>query len=82
MFYNTPKTSLVIEKYVEGTTEPMKGVTFLVTNSSGEFVGKTNGEFVTDENGRIEITDLTPGETISVKELRTLEGYILDNRAT
>ncbi|MDE7262686.1 MAG: hypothetical protein K2N78_11610, partial [Oscillospiraceae bacterium] len=80
VFYNTPKTSLVIEKYVEGTTEPMKGVTFLVTNSSGEFVGKSNGEYVTGENGRIEITNLTPGETISVKEIKTLEGYILDSQ--
>ena len=80
VFYNIPKTSLVIEKYVEGTTDPIKGVTFLVTNSSGEFVGKSNGEYVTDGNGRIEITDLTPGETISAKEIKTLEGYILDSQ--
>ena len=34
-FYNTPSTTLVIEKYIEGTTTPIKGVTFLVTDSSG-----------------------------------------------
>ncbi|MDE7262236.1 MAG: hypothetical protein K2N78_09300, partial [Oscillospiraceae bacterium] len=79
-FYNTPSSTLVIEKYVEGTNEPMKGVTFLVTDSSGAFVGKTNGEYTTAENGRIEITNLTPGETISVKEIKTLEGYILDTQ--
>ena len=79
-FYNTPNSTLVIEKYVEGTSEPLKGVTFLVTDSSGAFVGKANGEYVTDENGRIEIPGLTPGETISVKEIKTLEGYILDTQ--
>jgi len=77
-FYNIPSTSLVIEKYAEGTNEPLKGVTFLVTNSSGAFVGKTNGEYITDENGRIEITGLTPGETITAKEIKGLDGYILD----
>ena len=79
-FYNTPNSTLVIEKYVEGTNEPLKGVTFLVTDSSGAFVGKANGEYVTDENGRIEISGLTPGETVTVKEIRTLEGYILDTQ--
>ena len=77
-FYNIPSTSLVIEKYAEGTNEPLKGVTFLVTDSSGAFVGKSNGEYVTDENGRIEITGITPGETITAKEIKGLEGYILD----
>ena len=37
-FYNTPSTTLVIEKYIEGTTTPLKGVTFLVTDSSGTLV--------------------------------------------
>ena len=49
-FTNTPSTTLVIEKYIEGTTTPLKGVTFLVTDSSGAVVGNSNGEFVTDEN--------------------------------
>lgn len=79
-FYNTPNSTLVIEKYAEGTNEPLKGVTFLVTDSSGAFVGKANGEYVTDENGRIEISGLTPGETVTVKEIKTLEGYILDTQ--
>jgi len=37
-FTNTPSTTLVIEKYIEGTTTPLKGVTFLVTDSSGAVV--------------------------------------------
>ena len=46
-FTNTPSTTLVIEKYIEGTTTPLKGVTFLVTDSSGAVVGRSNGEFIT-----------------------------------
>ena len=78
-FYNIPSTTLVIEKYAEGTTTPLKGVTFLVTNSSGAFVGKNNGEYITDENGRIEITGLTPGDTITAKEIKAIDGYVLDS---
>ena len=77
-FYNTPSTTLVIEKYIEGTTTPLEGVTFLVTDSSGAVVGPSNGEFITDENGRIVITDLKPGTTITAREVKTLEGYVLD----
>ena len=77
-FYNTPSTTLVIEKYIEGTTTPLKGVTFLVTDSSGEVVGPSNGEYITDENGRIVIDGLEPGTTVTAREVKTLEGYVLD----
>ena len=49
------RRNIVIEKYIEGTTTPLKVVTFLVTDSSGQIVGSSNGEFITDENGRIVI---------------------------
>lgn len=77
-FYNTPSTTLVIEKYIEGTTTPLKGVTFLVTDSSGAVVGPSNGEYITDENGRIVIDGLEPGTTVTAREVKTLEGYVLD----
>ena len=77
-FYNTPSTTLVIEKYIEGTTTPLKGVTFLVTDSSGAVVGPSNGEYITDENGRIVIDGLEPGTTVTARETKTLEGYVLD----
>mgnify|MGYP000556192440 CR=1 FL=1 len=77
-FTNTPSTTLVIEKYIEGTTTPLKGVTFLVTDSSGAVVGNSNGEFITDENGRIVLNDLTPGTTVTAREVKALEGYVLD----
>ena len=76
---NTTKSEAkVIEKYIEGTTTPLEGVTFLVTDSSGAVVGPSNGEYITDENGRIVIDDLEPGTTITAREVKTLEGYVLD----
>ena len=77
-FTNTPSTTLVIEKYIEGTTTPLKGVTFLVTDSSGAVVGNSNGEFITDENGRVVINDLIPGTTVTAREVKTAEGFVLD----
>ena len=50
----------------------------MVTESNGQVVGSSNGEFVTDENGRIVIEGLEPGITIIAKEIRTLEGFVLD----
>ena len=77
-FTNTPSTTLVIEKYIEGTTTPLKGVTFLVTDSSGAVVGNSNGEFITDENGRVVIHDLEPGTTVMAREVKTADGFVLD----
>ena len=70
--------TLIIQKYVDGTTDPIQGVTFLVTDSSGAFVGQNNGLYTTDKNGRIAITGLTPGVTITAKETKTADGYVLD----
>ena len=78
-FTNTPSTTLVIEKYIEGTTTPLKGVTFLVTDGSGAVVGRSNGEFITDENGRVIIHDLIPGTTVTAREVKTVDGFVLDS---
>ena len=75
---NDPKTTLTIQKYVDGTTDPIQGVTFLVTDSSGVVVGPNNGEYTTDRNGRIVIEGLEPGVTITARETRTASGYVLD----
>lgn len=77
-FTNTPSTTLVIEKYIKGTSTPLAGVTFLVTDSSGAVIGPSNGEYITDENGRIVIAGLEPGTTVTAREVKTLEGYVLD----
>ncbi len=61
-FENDPTTTLVIQKFVEGTeNQPMKGVEFLVTDSSGAVVGPNNGYYYTDKDGRITISNLEPG---------------------
>lgn len=78
-FWNAPVQSLTIQKYEAGTTTPIAGVAFLVTDSSGAVVGTSNGEFLTDRNGRISITGLKPGTTVTAKEIRTVSGYVLDS---
>nr|WP_325215138.1 SpaA isopeptide-forming pilin-related protein [uncultured Oscillibacter sp.] len=80
-FYNIPSNTLTIQKYIEGSdNEPLAGVEFLVADSSGAVVGPTNGYFTTDKDGRVSIPGLTPGTTITVKETKTVDGYILDGQ--
>ena len=77
-FYNVPKQTVVIQKYIEGTTKPLAGATFLVTDGAGTPVGSATGEHITDHNGRIVLTGLIPGTTLVVREIRTVKGYELD----
>ncbi len=78
-FYNTPKQTLIIQKLVTGTAdEPLAGVEFLITDSSGATVGPNNGIYRTDQYGRIALSDLTPGTVITAKETKTVDGYVLD----
>ena len=80
-FYNIPANTLTIQKFIDGSdNEPLAGVEFLVTDSSGAVVGPNNGYYTTDKDGRISIPGLTPGATITVKETKTLDGYILDGQ--
>jgi uncharacterized surface anchored protein len=79
-FYNTPGTTLTIQKYVDGTTDPIQGVTFLITDSAGTPLGLNQGEYVTDRNGRIVLNSLTPGTTIIAKEVWAADGYVLDGQ--
>lgn len=80
-FYNIPANTLTLEKYLETESgaEPLKGVTFLVTDSSGAFVGNSNGEYTTDETGCVVIPGLTPGTTVTAKEIKVPEGVVLDS---
>ncbi len=80
-FYNSPKNTLIIEKYLEeegSEHKPLKGVTFLVTDSSGAVVGNSNGEFISGDDGRVVIPGLEPGSTISAREIKVPEGVALD----
>ena len=75
-FYNVPQESLIIRKYAEGTTNPISGVTFYVTDGAGTPVG--NGEFLTDDNGTVTIPGFAPGDTVIVREVKTVKGYALN----
>ena len=77
--YNEPETTLVLEMFIKCTyNEPLAGVEFLVTDSSGAVVGPNNGVYITGEDGRAVITGLTPGTTITTRETRTVDGFVLD----
>lgn len=78
-FKNTPKGSLLIQKIDSVTKEPLSDVVFKVTNSDGTVIGNKNGEFTTDSKGTILISDLEPGSTVIVTEVRAKDGYVLDN---
>jgi len=54
-------------------------VEFLVTDSTGAVVGPNNGYYTTDKDGRIVIEGLEPGMTVTAKETKTVDGYILDS---
>ncbi|MBP5718869.1 MAG: hypothetical protein J6X53_07810, partial [Abditibacteriota bacterium] len=76
--YNAPKQSLTVTKYAAGTTTPLRGAEYLVTDSTGAVIGASNGVYVTDENGRFVVTNLEPGVTVTVRETKAPDGYILD----
>lgn len=83
-FRNQPKGSLIIVKKDAVTGKPLKGVTFKITTSSGEFVPdaegqiSSNGLYYTDENGQIVLSGLAPG-TYVVTETASISGYVLDS---
>ena len=77
--YNEPETTLVLEKFIKGTDrEPLAGVEFLVTDGAGTVIGPNNGVYTTGEDGRAVIAGLTPGTTITARETRTVDGFVLD----
>ena len=79
IFYNKPTATLIIQKYISGTkNEPLAGVQFLVTDSSGAVVGPNNGYYTSDSAGQIVIEGLTDGMTITAREVKTVDGFVLD----
>ena len=80
-FYNDPEKTLILQKYIydgDKNDQPLAGVEFLVTDSTGAYVGPDNGRYVSDSKGCVVITGLTAGMTITAKEVSTVSGYVLD----
>ncbi|MBQ9347108.1 MAG: hypothetical protein IJT94_07175, partial [Oscillibacter sp.] len=77
--YNTPTQALTVQLYVEGTTDPIAGAKFLLTDSTGAKLGEENGTFTTDSNGRFSLANLAPGMTVKIKQTATADGYLIDS---
>jgi len=71
---NEAFSGIILHKINSVTKEGIYGVKFLVYDQNKNPIG----EYTTDENGRIVIEGLEPGKTIIAKEIRTLDGYLLD----
>ena len=78
-FGNDRMGSLLVVKKDAVTGAPISDVEFFITDSDGSVIGNANGKYVTDSAGTIRIDGLTPGMTVIAKEVRTKEGYILDD---
>ena len=78
-FRNQPKGGVLVKKVDSVTNAPISDVEFLVTDSDGNLIGNSNGKFVTDSAGTFTITDIAPGTTLVIKEIRAKAGYILDD---
>ena len=78
-FDNEPSTTLVIHKYIEGTEkEPLSGVAFKVVDGSGAAVGPDDGVYYTDKAGEIVLNGLEPGTTVVAREIKSVDGFVLD----
>lgn len=69
------ESNLKVIKQDEETKKPISGVKF---NAKYSESGENIGDYITDENGEIEIPNLRP-EKIILTELETLEQYELNN---
>ena len=78
-FDNEPSTTLIIRKFIAGTeNEPLSGVAFRVVDGSGAAVGPDDGVYYTDKAGEIVLDGLEPGMTVTAREIKTVDGYVLD----
>ena len=78
-FDNEPTTTLIIRKFIAGTeNEPLSGVAFRVVDGSGAAVGSDDGVYYTDKAGEIVLDGLEPGMTVTAREVKTVDGYVLD----
>ncbi|MBQ8379772.1 MAG: Cys-Gln thioester bond-forming surface protein [Clostridia bacterium] len=72
-FENMKKVVNIIKKDKE-TKEPLKGVKYRIQNDHYGSIG----DYETDENGKIQL-ELLDIKGIFITEIKTLDGYVLDN---
>ena len=70
---NSKKPTLIIEKLDTQTLKPIKNTRFAVYKDT-----KLIGNYTTDADGLVELTNLEPG-TYTVKETRTQSGYVVQD---
>lgn len=73
-FFNTVKPGIHIIKVDSRTMEPLTNVKFRISLVGGTF----SKEYVTDENGEIDLTALEPG-AYTVEEITAPNGYLMDD---
>ena len=72
---NKAKPSLRIIKTDSVTKQPMQGVTFEISVKQGA----TLGEYRTDANGEIFLSNIEPNLYV-IREMKTLDGYLMDTQ--
>jgi len=76
-FADKANSGLYVKKIDSVTGKALSGAIFKITTSAGTVVGTGNGEFKTDANGVIHLTNLQP-DTYIVQEIQAPKGYVLD----
>ena len=74
VFFNYLKPGIHLVKVDSETLEPLPNATYLISKVGGSF----SKEYVTDENGEIDLSKLEPG-TYTVKEVKAPMGYLIDD---
>ena len=74
IFFNDQKPGIHLVKLDSTTLEPLPNARFRIEHVGGTF----SKEYVTDENGEVDISDLEPG-AYQVTELEAPDGYLIDD---
>ncbi len=78
-FDNMPDGILLVRKVC--ATNPsitLQNAEFKITYADGGAVGPDDGIYFTDKSGDITLTGLEPGMTVIAREVKTLDGFVLD----
>lgn len=74
IFFNEQKPGIHLVKLDATSLEPLPNATFRIEHVGGTF----SKEYVTDENGEVDLTNLEPGAYL-VTELSAPDGYLIDD---